>query len=143
MIRKRALNNLMVVWLFASISLLASSAVGQSFKCAGQIGNGFGETNPEYRTFGNRTVKFVIQCNWFQQLKGQGDCSAAINGQGYSGAYLGEGAEKVFRLWGNDILSRGSFNVATEFLFFQISRGEEGSNQNYTQRWFNGFCEKD
>ena len=134
MIKTWAFQNRLVVWLFATMLFFASSAVGQSFTCVGKIGNGFGETNPEYRTFGDRSVKFVIQCNWFQQLKGQGDCSAAINGKGYSGAYLGEGAEKVFRLWGNGILSGGSFNVATSYLFFQISRGADGSNQNYSQR---------
>jgi len=35
---------------------------------------------------------------------------------------------------------KGMFTPITGHLFYHISDGEIGTNQNETQRWFEGFC---
>ena len=130
----------LTAFLFTLAALTASAAQSQSFICDGQIGNGFSSEKPEYRTYGNRSVAFVIQCNWLQRLKGSGDCTASINGMTYRGAYLGDGAAKVYKIFDPGPLMGGNFQVSTKFLFFQLEQGPDNTNQNYTQRWFNGFC---
>ena len=123
-------------------TLMASATIAMAEKrywCTGQVGNGYLTWESGYRTFGSTTpFELRIDCGWLKHLRSA--CSGSVNGVENKGYKIGSAFH-----WFDGPLRRSfgihfNFNTTTHQLTYMLRDGPAGTNQNQTQRWYNGRC---
>lgn len=138
--RKQLINFVSALLLFATLMPNHSNAeLIRRWDCEGHIVNGYVSTNPRYKKYQRmrNVVATVCPNDHMQESK---HCTFWLDNKFYDSFYGKNGATLSILKDAFGDQFTGMFTPITGHLFYHISDGEVGTNQDETQRWFEGFC---
>ena len=125
--------------LFALVPSHSDASITTRWDCNGYVGNGYNQSRPQFKRFYELSHVVATVCPT-DHLKRNRPCKFYFDNKSYESYYLDGGAElSIFKGASGDYFE-GHFTPATGYLFYKLSDGPVGTNQNETQRWFRGYC---
>ena len=125
--------------LFALVPSYSDASTIKRWDCPGYAVNGYGSKSPRYKKFYaiNHVVATICPADYLRNKK---PCKFYLDNKSYKSYYLDGGSELLISddAFGDNF--DGNFTPATGHLYYLISYGPDGTNQNETQRWYEGFC---